>query len=112
MAQLGTGGYTYELIRDFFKLPAGQTFGMISRVAADAQGRYRVPELGVGQYEVQASKTGFSTVVHKGITLAVGSQTVVDFALPVGQPLEAQLSRLEAVIARESRMGILGTLPK
>src|SRR5439155_19400474 len=37
MAQIGTGKYTYEVIRDFFKLPAGETFGMISRVAADAQ---------------------------------------------------------------------------
>src|SRR3954468_20837695 len=35
MAQLGTGKYTYEVVHDFFKLPAGETFGMISRVAAD-----------------------------------------------------------------------------
>jgi len=42
MTQLGTGKYTYELIRDFFKLPAGQTFGLVSRVAADAQDRVYV----------------------------------------------------------------------
>jgi len=42
MAQVGTGKYTYEVIHDFFKLPAGQTFGMISRVAADAQDRIYV----------------------------------------------------------------------
>jgi sugar lactone lactonase YvrE len=42
MAQLGTGEYTYEIVRDFFKLPAGETFGMISRVAADAQDRIYV----------------------------------------------------------------------
>ena len=42
MAQIGTGKYTYELIHDFFKLPAGQSFGMISRVAADAQDRIYV----------------------------------------------------------------------
>src|SRR6201981_2120898 len=39
MTQLGTGEYTYELIRDFCKLPAGQSFGLISRVAADGQDR-------------------------------------------------------------------------
>ena len=42
MAQIGTGEYTYEVVHDFFKLPAGETFGMISRVAADAQDRIYV----------------------------------------------------------------------
>ena len=42
MAQMGSGEYTYELIQDFFKLPAGQTFGLVSRVAADAQDRIYV----------------------------------------------------------------------
>src|SRR6202162_967495 len=42
MAQIGTGKYTYEVIHDFFKLPAGQSFGIISRVAADAQDRIYV----------------------------------------------------------------------
>ncbi|HZT87271.1 MAG TPA: 6-bladed beta-propeller [Stellaceae bacterium] len=36
------GNYTYEVIRDFFKLPAGQSFGLVSRVAADAQDRIYV----------------------------------------------------------------------
>jgi DNA-binding beta-propeller fold protein YncE len=42
MAQLGTGEYRYELIPDFCKLPPGQTFGLVSRVAADAQDRVYV----------------------------------------------------------------------
>jgi DNA-binding beta-propeller fold protein YncE len=42
MAQLGTGKYTYELIPDFFKSPDGEPFGLISRVAADAQDRIYV----------------------------------------------------------------------
>jgi hypothetical protein len=42
MAQVGTGKYTYQLMRDFFKLPNGETFGMISRVAADSQDRLYV----------------------------------------------------------------------
>ena len=42
MTQLGTGEYKYELARDFFKLPAGQSFGLVSRVAADAQDRIYV----------------------------------------------------------------------
>jgi len=42
MAQVGSGEYSYELIRDFFKLPDGQSFGLVSRVAADAQDRVYV----------------------------------------------------------------------
>jgi len=59
--------------------------GQTQSIQSDAQGRYTVPDLGVGGYEVQASKDGFSTVIHKGITVTVGSQNVVDFSLPVGQ---------------------------
>ncbi len=59
--------------------------GQTQSVQSDAQGRYRVPDLIVGDYEVQATKAGFATVVHKGITLTVGSQGVVDFSLAVGQ---------------------------
>src|SRR5437762_493670 len=42
MAQTGAGEYRYELIRDFLKLPEGQNFGLVSRVAADAQDRIYV----------------------------------------------------------------------
>src|SRR5947209_17632813 len=55
---------------------------------SDEQGRYRFPDLGIGEYEVQASTAGFQTVVHKGITLTVGSNPVVDFKLPLGQGAE------------------------
>ncbi|HEY7388376.1 MAG TPA: TonB-dependent receptor [Bryobacteraceae bacterium] len=59
--------------------------GVTQNVVSDEQGRYRAADLQIGEYEVQASRMGFQTVVHKGITLTVGSQLVVDFSLPVGQ---------------------------
>jgi len=59
--------------------------GNVQNTTSNAQGRYNMPDLGIGSYEVQAMKAGFSTVVHKGIDLTVGSQNVVDFALQVGQ---------------------------
>src|SRR6266446_2554658 len=78
--------------------------GITQSVTADGQGRFRVPDLGVGDYEVQASKTGFSTVVHRGVTLTVGAQTVIDFSLPVGQQqqtvtVEGQVSQVETTNA-------------
>ena len=42
MTQVGTGDYRYDVIRDFFKSPDGQPFGLISRVAADDQDRIYV----------------------------------------------------------------------
>jgi hypothetical protein len=56
---------------------------------SDEQGRYRFPDLAIGEYEVQASQPGFQTVVRKDIALTVGSTPVVDFRLPVGQTTEA-----------------------
>ncbi|MBV9507770.1 MAG: carboxypeptidase regulatory-like domain-containing protein, partial [Acidobacteriia bacterium] len=59
--------------------------GVSVSLMSDEQGRYRAPDLQIGDYEIQASRPGFQSVVHKGITLTIGSQLVVDFSLPVGQ---------------------------
>src|SRR5215469_8346266 len=53
--------------------------GITQNTTADAQGRFRVPNLNIGNYDVQASQMSFQTVVHTGITLTVGSELVVDF---------------------------------
>jgi DNA-binding beta-propeller fold protein YncE len=42
MAQLGSGNYQYELVRDWPKMPAGQSLGVVSRVATDSQDRVYV----------------------------------------------------------------------
>ena len=78
--------------------------GVMQSTVTDGQGRYNAPDLGVGEYEVEASKTGFSTVVHRGITLTVGAQIVVDFSLPVGQQsqtvtVEGQVSQVQTTNA-------------
>jgi len=74
--------------------------GATEVVTSNSLGRFIVPDLGVGDYEVQAAKMGFQTVVRKGITLSVGAQSVVDFSLPVGQQqqtvtVEGQASQVE-----------------
>jgi hypothetical protein len=75
----------------------------------DSQGRYSVPDLPVGNYTVQATLSGFQTVVHKGITLAVGATPVVDFALPVGRVsetvnVEGQVTQVETQTATVSSL--------
>jgi hypothetical protein len=78
--------------------------GITQTTSTDAQGRYSVPELPVGDYQVQAAASGFQNVVHTGITLTVGAQSVVDFSLPVGQSqqtvtVEGQVSQVETASA-------------
>ncbi|PYR63553.1 MAG: hypothetical protein DMF88_24980, partial [Acidobacteria bacterium] len=59
--------------------------GAIQLATTDAQGRYRIPVLPVGDYEVQTELSGFQTVVHTGIRLSAGADVVVDFKMPIGQ---------------------------
>ena len=40
--KVGSNGYAYELVEDFAKLPEGETFGLISRLTTDSQGRLYV----------------------------------------------------------------------
>src|ERR1700733_7396305 len=51
----------------------------------DDQGRYTVPDLPIGSYEIEASKAGFQNSIRSGITLSVGSSPVIDLPLAVGQ---------------------------
>jgi Carboxypeptidase regulatory-like domain len=62
--------------------------GITQSAITDSQGRYNVPDLPVGEYEIRASATGFQTVVRTGITLTVGSQPVADLTLSPGATTE------------------------
>src|SRR6059036_795737 len=75
----------------------------------DDQGRYRVPELNIGEYEVSASLPGFTTAVRKGITLTVGAQLVVDFQLTLGQQAETVLvnEQVSSVETQSTAVGVL-----
>ncbi|HUI79722.1 MAG TPA: carboxypeptidase-like regulatory domain-containing protein [Bryobacteraceae bacterium] len=78
--------------------------GVVRTVTTNDQGRYRVPDLLVGQYEVQASQSGFQTVVERAIPLNVGSERVVDLQLPVGQAqqtvsVEGQVAQVDTTSA-------------
>jgi NHL repeat len=42
MTQLGAGEYRYEVVRDFLKMPPGEAFGIVSRVATDSHDRIYV----------------------------------------------------------------------
>src|SRR5437773_1494227 len=59
--------------------------GSSVELVTDERGRYLVPVLQPGEYEIQASLPGFQTVSRRGIRLAVGQNAVIDIKLDVGQ---------------------------
>jgi hypothetical protein len=60
--------------------------GALQSTASDEQGRYTIPALPVGDYEVRTELQGFQSVVRAGIRLSVGAEVVVDFRLPLARP--------------------------
>ena len=80
--------------------------GVSQNVPTDAQGRYRAPELNIGDYEIQASRTGFTTVVRKGVTLNVGAQAVVDFSLQVGQQTQTVTVEAAATVVETTNAAV------
>ena len=59
--------------------------GVTRNVYSDSAGLYTAPNLLPGTYEIRVTAMGFSTEVHKGITLTVGAQQALDIKMQVGQ---------------------------
>ncbi len=83
--------------------------GVSYSAVTDSQGSWVIPELLVGNYQVQATKAGFQKMVHSGITLSVGAHLLVDFKLPVGQATEVvtvtgEVSQVESTTATVSSL--------
>src|SRR5215469_9685628 len=70
--------------------------GAANNASTDSQGRYLLADIGVGEYEIRVTKAGFSNSIRRGVTLTVGSRTVVDFALRLGQATETITVQAEA----------------
>jgi hypothetical protein len=70
--------------------------GTTRNTISDDEGRYSVPELQLGSYQVEAVLTGFQTAVRDGITLTVGRNAVVDLVLSIGEITERVLVTGEA----------------
>jgi len=74
--------------------------GVAVTLTSDTEGRYRVPEVIIGNYEIRVSAAGFETVVRSGVSTALGLESIVDIALPVGQSqqvvtIDAQVSQVD-----------------
>jgi len=56
----------------------------IRNITTNEAGQYVAPELHIGHYVVRAEAAGFKVAEQKGIVLAVGDRTRVDFKLELG----------------------------
>jgi outer membrane receptor protein involved in Fe transport len=59
--------------------------GGVWDLKTDSSGRYRVPVLQPGEYEVHVSQTGFQPVARRGVALAVGQNAIIDVKLDIGR---------------------------
>ena len=58
--------------------------GTSRQTVTDGAGRYELPALPPGRYEVEAAKDGFAGAVRSGILLVVGQDAAADLSLKVG----------------------------
>jgi hypothetical protein len=82
--------------------------GFSRTITTDHEGRYRVPVLPLGKYEVRAEHAGFATKVHTEIELTVGREAVVDFTLSAGKVEESVLVVGEASLVETTNPSLSG----
>jgi hypothetical protein len=63
--------------------------GFERQTISDTAGRYALPALPAGAYELRAELSGFRTLVRRGITLTIAENVAVDLTLEVGGLAEA-----------------------
>ena len=88
---------------------ATDTENGVSRMTiTDAVGRYELPALPVGQYEVEAAKNGLAGTIRSGITLVVGQDAAADLSLNVGAVKRAPQCRRECANGECNHTGYFG----
>ncbi len=76
----------------------------------DEAGRYKLLALPVGQYELTVAKDGFSKVLRQGVSLVVGQEATVDFALKVGDVRQQVTVTAEAPVVNLTTTDISGVV--
>ena len=82
--------------------------GIKRTAVTDEVGRYHMPGLIPGSYEVQVQATGFQTEIRKGIQLTVGSEIAINLSLQVGQVEQTTIVTAEAPLVETSTSTISG----
>ena len=80
--------------------------GLKRTVTSDAQGRYVVPNLAPGTYELSATTAGFETLMRQGITLTIGQSADLDLSMKVGAVTEQVTVMEEAPLLNTSSSAV------
>jgi carboxypeptidase family protein/TonB-dependent receptor-like protein len=84
--------------------------GISRSLATNDRGRYVVPDLQPGPYEVTATMSGFETLVRSGITLAVGDDAPINMMMKVGAVTTAVTVTGEAPLVNTTSSGVSGVV--
>ena len=82
--------------------------GISRNVTTDGSGRYHVPGLIPGIYEVQAQMTGFETGVRTGVQLTIGNEAVINMTLKIGQVSEKTVVTADAPLLETTNSSLSG----
>ena len=85
--------------------------GAVRTLATDGAGRYEATALAVGEYEVDAERTGFRAESRTGITLVIGQRAEVDLKLALGgiqQSINVEDTALELAVTTAEFSGLVG----
>ena len=82
--------------------------GSLRSAVSDDEGRYRVPLLQPGSYEVSAELVGFQTAVRSGITLQVAGRAIIDLSLSVGEISERVVVQGDAALVETTDTTVSG----
>ena len=80
--------------------------GIRRTVVTDSAGRYHVPTLIPGNYEIQAQAAGFQTELRKGVQLTVGSEIVIRLTLTVGEVQQTTVVTAEAPLVETTTSAV------
>src|SRR3984957_4878057 len=84
----------------------------VSTTTTNAQGIYNLPNLLPGDYRAKVTTRGFETSVQTGVTVTVGSQQVLNFAMKVGsvsQTVEVSATTSDLQLATSTISGVTDT---
>jgi hypothetical protein len=79
--------------------------GITREVVTDAEGRYVVRDLALGEYRVEAALPGFRTSVRRGIVLTIGREAQVSLELGIGEISEEVVVSGDAPLVDTSSAG-------
>src|SRR5262249_974392 len=62
--------------------------GIQRTVQTDDRGRFTIPQLAPGSYQLSVTQQGFETLVRSGIMLVIGQEALVNLTMTVGSVTE------------------------